>query len=399
MKLWRSLEGCLEAELLTADGPGAMDAIAGAGIVLWDVLPEDALRLRFRVSAGSFRRLKSLTDRRGEKLTVLRRQGIYWRFRALVRRPVLLLGLLFLFCAQLFLPTRVLFIRISGNETVPARQILAAAEDCGLSFGADRRAIRSEKIKNALLGAIPELKWAGVNTSGCVAVISVAEKQPAPAMEPEEAGVASLAASRDGVLKSLLVTRGTALCAAGQAVERGQVLISGYTDCGNVVLAQRAKGEAMAYTAREIQAILPQTSLQRVRLLRTERRVSILFGKKRIKLWFGSGISGMECGRMYREYPLTLPGGFQLPVRLAVDTCSVWETARNTLPEDGVRGHLQTFSRDYLRSAMIAGSILNASETMTRQKNAYVFSGRYSCLESIGVTVREQTGETNEQGS
>ena len=57
MKLWRSLEGCLEAELLTADGPGAMDAIAGAGIVLWDVLPEDALRLRFRVSAGSFRRL------------------------------------------------------------------------------------------------------------------------------------------------------------------------------------------------------------------------------------------------------------------------------------------------------------------------------------------------------
>ena len=102
---------------------------------------------------------------------------------------------------------------------------------------------------------------------------------------------------------------------------------------------------------------------------------------------------------MYREYPLTLPGGFQLPVRLAVDTCSVWETARNTLPEDGVRGHLQTFSRDYLRSAMIAGSILNASETITRQKNAYVFSGRYSCLESIGVTVREQTGETNEQGS
>ena len=48
---------------------------------------------------------------------------------------------------------------------------------------------------------------------------------------------------------------------------------------------------------------------------------------------------------------------------------------------------------------MIAGSILNASETMARQKNAYVFSGRYSCLESIGVTVREQTGETNEQGS
>ncbi len=399
MKLWRSLEGFLEAELLTADGPGSMEAIAGAGIVLWDVRPEDALRLRFRVSARCFRKLKTLADKRGEKLTIIRRQGIYWRFRALTRRPVLALGLLFLLFAQLFLPTRVFFIRVSGNESVPTRQILAAAAECGLSFGANRRAIRSEKIKNALLYAIPELKWAGVNTSGCVAVISVAEKQSAAAMEPEEEGVASVTASRDGVLKSLLVTRGTALCVPGQAVERGQVLISGYTDCGNVILAQSAKGEAMAYTDREIEAVLPQTRLQRGRLLKTERRASILFGKKRIKLWFGSGISGTECGRMYQEYPLTLPGGFQLPVRLAVDTCTVWETGEDALPKDSVRVHLQTFSRDYLRSVMIAGSILDASETVTRRKDAYVFFGRYSCLESIGATVREQTGETNEQGS
>ena len=102
---------------------------------------------------------------------------------------------------------------------------------------------------------------------------------------------------------------------------------------------------------------------------------------------------------MYQEYPLTLPGGFQLPVRLAVDTCTVWETGEDALPKDSVRVHLQTYSRDYLRSVMIAGSILNVSETVTRQKDAYVFSGRYSCLESIGATVREQTGETNEQGS
>ena len=396
MKLWRSLEGCLEAELLTADGPGAMDAIAGAGIVLWDVLPEDALRLRFRVSAGSFRRLKSLTDRRGEKLTVLRRQGVYWRFRALARRPVLLLGLLFLFCAQLFLPTRVLFIRVSGNETVPARQILAAAEDCGLSFGADRRAIRSEKIKNALLGAIPKLKWAGVNTSGCVAVISVAEKQPAPAMEPEEAGIASLAASRDGVLKSLLVTRGTALCAPGQAVERGQVLISGYTDCGNVVLAQQAKGEAMAYTAREIQTILPQTSLQRVRLLKTERRVSILFGKKRIKLWIGSGIWGTECDRMYQEYQLTLPGGFRLPVALAADRFCVSPLREEAVPEAEAGALLRILSESSLKADMLAGVIQKKQEALSHTAGRYCLTGAYTCREVISRRIWEQIGDTNE---
>lgn len=399
MKLWHSLEGFLEAELLTADPPAALEAIAGAGIVLWDVTPEDPLRLRFLVDRRHFRSLLALSEKLGGRLRILHRRGIYWRFFALLHRPVLLFGLVLLLFAQLFLPTRVLFIRVDGNASVPTREILAAAADCGLTFGANRRAIRSEKIKNGLLSAIPALKWAGVNTEGCVAVISVAEKLPVSSMEPEDTGIANVRASRDGVLKSLLVTRGTALCTPGQAVERGQVLISGFTDCGNVTLAQAAKGEAMAYTAREMEAYLPEMGLQKVRCVKTTRRVSILFGKKRIKMWFGSGIPGTECGRMYQEYPLKLPGGFVLPVSLAVDTYSVWETARDTLPEDSVLPWLQTFSRDCLQKSMIAGSILNASETFARRGGAYVFSGRYSCLESIGVTLREQTGETHEQGS
>ena len=36
--------------------------------------------------------------------------------------------------------------------------------------------IRSEKVKNSLLQRIPQLQWAGINTDGCVAVISVREK-------------------------------------------------------------------------------------------------------------------------------------------------------------------------------------------------------------------------------
>lgn len=396
MKLWTSLSGSIRAELLTADPAGALDAMADAGIVLTDVCPEGMLCLRFSVSRPDFFGLEALAAKRGERLRVLGRLGVFWRIRAVAGRPVLALGLLGLLCLQLWIPTRIFFIRVSGNERIPAGQILAAAENCGLRFGANRRALRSEAVKNSLLSTIPELKWAGVNTKGCVAVISVAEKQPAAAVEPEETGVGSLVAIRDGILKSLLCTRGTALCRPGQAITQGQVLISGYTDCGRTTLAQTARGEAMAYTGRELEVVTPRYLLQKGSETKTVRRYSIVLGKKRIKLWFGSGILGMECGRMYREYPLTLPGGFALPVTWAVDSYQICSLSEMQIPEETADARMRRFAGTYLPQIMTAGKILDASETFAPEQEIYRLSGSYACLESIGRFRREETGETNE---
>ena len=125
MKLWTSLTGLIQAELLTADPAGALCAIADAGIALRDVTPEGELCLRFSVARPSYGRLLRLTRKRGETLTILGRTGLYWRFRALAGRPVLLAGLALLLCAQILIPTRIFFVRVSGNQRVPARQILA----------------------------------------------------------------------------------------------------------------------------------------------------------------------------------------------------------------------------------------------------------------------------------
>ena len=396
MKLWTSLTGLIQAELLTADPAGALCAIADAGIALRDVTPEGELCLRFSVARPSYGRLLRLTRRRGETLRILGRTGLYWRFRALAGRPVLLAGLALLLCAQILIPTRIFFVRVSGNQRVPARQILAAAESCGLRFGANRRALRSEAIKNSLLSAIPELKWAGVNTRGCVAVISVAEKQPAVPVEPAQTGVASVIAARDGVIKSLLCTRGTPLTKPGQAVTKGQVLISGYTDCGKTVLAQRAQGEIMAYTHRDFQVYTPKYCLQKAGEAKIIRRWSLILGKKRIKLWFGSGILGRECGRMCKEYPLTLPGGFVLPVSLVLEEYTAVSLTPERISPREAEEQLKTFSKDFLRQSMAAGTVQTAAETVSLSQGAYVLSGFYSCLESIGVARQEQIGDIHE---
>ena len=176
MDFWNSLGGIVMVELTSADPVGALQTISENGIVLQHVEFIRDLTLRCDIRRRDYRKLLRLTKKRGDVLHICGKRGLYWSIKSLLKRPVLVLGICFLLAVILYLPTRVLFVQVEGNETIPSRQVLSAAEDCGINFWSSRRKVRSEKVKNALLGALPELTWAGVNTKGCVAVISVRER-------------------------------------------------------------------------------------------------------------------------------------------------------------------------------------------------------------------------------
>ena len=396
MNFWRSLDGEIQIELVTADPAGALAAIAKEGIPIRQVLPQEKLTLFFRLRRRDLDALDRLAEKRGEKLTIRRRLGLYYTFQRLYHRKLLLTGLFLLLLLALLIPTRVLFFRVTGNSRIPAGEILAAAEEHGLRFGVSRRGVRSEKIKNSLLSTIPELKWVGVNTYGCVAEIRVAEKPAQVPMEPDSNGLSHLAAALDGVVTDVTVTRGTALCTPGQTVSKGDVLISGLMDCGITQKATTAQGEVTALTNRTFAAATPENFLVRGDTGKKVTRWSLVLGKKRIKLWIGSGIWGTECDRIYWEYPLTLPGGFCLPVALAADRFCVSPLREEEVPEAEAEVQLRSFAEDSLKAAMLAGVIQEKQETLSHTVGRYSLTGEYLCQEVISRRVWEQIGDTNE---
>ena len=170
------LKALITLEITGADISGTLRAMNNAEITLLATVPKGELTVQVTVLRQDYGKCKRIIEKRGDKITVKNRRGLYWTFRRLLDRPVLVLGMLLILAAALYLPSRVLFVRVEGNHRVPSRKILATAENCGIGFGASRRAVRSEKMKNNLLEAVPELQWAGVNTQGCVAVITVRER-------------------------------------------------------------------------------------------------------------------------------------------------------------------------------------------------------------------------------
>jgi len=372
----------IQFELTSADLPGALVAMNQTGCDIRDVITIGEMTVRFLSEKGSARRLRDVLERRGDRLRQLRRLGLKQNIRPWIRHPVLILGITLLLVLTVWLPTRVFFVQIEGNRLSPTNLILEKAEACGITFGSLRREVRSEQMKNALLEALPQLQWAGINTAGCVATITVREAQPVPEKDGKTA--TSIVASRDGVIRSCTVSRGTALCVPGQAVRAGEMLISGLTDCALVILADRAEGEVFAETTRKVMARTPGSACFRQGKTRTEQKFSLIIGKNRINFDNDSGILDSSCDKMYVEYYLTLPGGFRLPLGLGIETVIFCDTV-----EDAVSGSgevMERYARSYLLSHMVAGKILEQQIAIEGNR----LYADYICLEMIGQNRYEE---------
>ena len=170
--------GTVEAELVSADPAAALTYYSAQGLRLQDPELTAPLTLTMTMAPHTWRRLEPMAQARGDRCRCIRRYGLMVSLARSRRRLPFWVAAAAMLLAVLYAPSRVWFVEVEGNETVPARKILLAAEECGVKFWAKSGEIRSEQVKNQILNLVPELQWAGVNFSGGLAVISVRERLP-----------------------------------------------------------------------------------------------------------------------------------------------------------------------------------------------------------------------------
>ena len=261
-------------------------------------------------------RVTRLVRAAGCECHVEERGGFPAIFGGLQRRlwlPVLLLAAA---AAAVIVPKFVFFYTVEGNETVPSAQILRELQELGVGFGTYGPSIKPQELKNQMLLRIPKLQWLTVQQSGMRAVVVVRER---PEKEPvlDRRSPVNVVAARAGVLTRVQAEAGNCLCAPGQAVTAGELLVSAYTDFGFKTQVTAARAEIYAETIRRATCVLPQH--WSVKEAKTARRsaVSLLVGRRRITL-FGGGIPEKPCEKETKTYWLTLPGGFSLPLGIAI---------------------------------------------------------------------------------
>ena len=387
MILEEKLKDNVKVILTSADINGALHAIAAHDIEVHEVEYLDTLHICFAIHGKNLSALHDLTQKRGEHVEIKKRIGTFAMFSKIRKRPILMIGLAGILFLSCWVSTRVLFVRIEGNNMIPTKQIMEQAKRCGINFGARRRDVRSENMKNALLDAMPALQWAGVNTYGCNAVITVRERNDLQNGK-ENTNISSIIALRDGVIRDMTVQQGNALCRVGQAVKARQILVSAYTDCGIYIRASGAKAEIYGETQRYLCAIAPIEFSYRVNILGNSKKYSLILGKKRINLFKGSGILGGTCAKIYEEKYVTLPGGFVLPIGIVCEQTVMYDVS-SALAGDA-ESMLLPFAEAYLKSLMQAGQILRSDQVYIQAERFCRLDGLFSCYEMIGMAHPEE---------
>lgn len=379
----------IDAVITAADLAQLLSALNRAEIELFNVEQIDEITVRIQFLAKELERLTQIADRCGALVKIVRKLGIYYYLKRILFRPFLVLSVILPVFLTFFLSERIFFFCVEGNQSVPSSLILEKAELAGLKFGTVRSEIRSEKIKNMLLEELPALQWVGVNTTGTVGTISVREKSSVDDRNAE-AAVSSIVASRDGILLSCNVLKGRRVCHVGQAVEKGQLLVSGYLEQGNITQGCNADAEISALTDRSIVLLTPLMRIERVRQLNQHICYGLRIGKKQIKFCNHSGIYDSTCVKMYEEEYWTLPGGFQMPIALICESVQQFETVNKQLTEQDDFLWITEAASNHITSQMVAGRILSQSMDLQYLDDLGVLIGNYACQEMIGEVRYEE---------
>lgn len=265
----------------------------------------------FAVSLPSYRRARRALD--GSVVySASEIFGLPAVFLRYLRRFGIHLGVLVSLLCLLFLRSRVLDVRVEGNETVSDHVILEELERVGLYPGVSWSSLDTARMEASLLETSSHVGWINVNRRGLVAYVTVKEKEVHE--EPTQDGYRNLVSAYDAVIEEIVLRRGAPCVEVGQTVSRGQLLLSGILEDGTLTYAD---GEVRGRVHDTVEIFVGRLCAPAVS--KEERLVSLkfdFFGKS-INI-FKKNTSNLPEGCVIIEdnRKCTLFGGRTLPISL-----------------------------------------------------------------------------------
>ena len=389
------LFGTVTAKVTGAQPEDFLNLCARENLILWRMLQRDLVTLEIQVTARQFPRLEALARGMGFEVTAEAHRGLPYFFLRFRRRYALLAGLAV--CLVLFgVGARtVLTIDVTGNETLTKEEIISQLRLCGVSVGTYGPGIPIREVENQMMLAMDQLTFFSLNLHGTRAEVIVREKDPAPELRQETVPT-DVISSAAGVITHIEPWVGDAQVQEGDAVLKGDVLISGYMELDTVgneweengpVLGQllvHAEGEVWAETRHVMTAQIALTAPAKVYTGEETTRYSLSLMGKRVKFYQNSGISYENYDTISKLKSWTPIAGKTLPVVWEKETYRAYETTTITLDAAAAEELLREKLLESLTGLMDQGEVLETEYTVSRQGEILQVTLLARCSEQIG---------------
>lgn len=232
---------------------------------IWGVKRVSANAITLYASIASFYELRKLTREQRLKVRILKKHGLPVSLLGLRYRKVILFGWIVVLALILLASRSVWFISVNGCDVIDESEIMAILDNMDVRIGARRSGIQTSQLGIALMNEDSRISWAGATLTGVVLTIDVKEAVLAPDIV-DDTVPAHIYAAKDGIVKKIVALNGKANVKAGDAVMKGELLISGYvgSNTGTGFLV-RARGDVIAQVIYAFSATAGPQVLQSAR--------------------------------------------------------------------------------------------------------------------------------------
>ncbi|MDD2619690.1 MAG: sporulation protein YqfD [Syntrophomonadaceae bacterium] len=253
------------------------------GIYIWDIKKEHN-SIVLKVKASGYEALKSICEENDYILEITNKQGFPF-FKGVFKRRVGFLSGALIFVASLYLLSSFIwFVDVSGNKQVEKKRILTSAAKYGVYEGAAKWGFITSEVEKAMHKELSELAYIKVGIDGVKANIEVVEKV---FPQDEISGQCHMVASKDGVVKEVLVLDGQPAVKEGDVVARGEILISGimFPSTSPFLIEENTIEVKQPYMVRARGTVKAEVNYQSYGECRLVSEETILTGNKKSRIY------------------------------------------------------------------------------------------------------------------
>ena len=233
-----------------------LNLVAHMGINLWGI-ERGEVDLTAYVAAGEYKKLRGPARRTHTRLRVLEREGVPFVIHRYRKRWGIPVGILLCLAIIWYLSGFIWTIEIAGNEQVENAVILESLQKYGLGVGSRKQEFDLDELEQRILLERQDLSWVTLSLRGTTLYVEVRELEERPEVV-DTSQPANVVAAESGQIVKLEVYDGQAVVEEGDAVAKGDLLVSGVLEDknGNAIL-RHAQASVLARVSYAEQIEIP----------------------------------------------------------------------------------------------------------------------------------------------
>lgn len=289
------------------------------GLEVWGLGCNREGDYEFYMTVAGCRRIKPLVRKARVRLRITGRFGLPFFIYKYKKRWYYAAGILSFFLVLYVMSLFIWDIQFEGNYRYTYDTLIRYLDSQDVDYGMLKSRIHCEDLETSLRTSFPEITWVSARVSGTRLLVHIKENEVLSTVPDQDRTPCDIVAARSGTITSMVVRQGIPMVSQGEAVEEGQVLVSGripiIDDNGEEVNAYtvHADADVEARTAREYETSFPLLHRERVGTGRRRRGWYVKAGTWSFTLLMPTRGKG-EWDYAMDEQQLKLFSNFYLPL-------------------------------------------------------------------------------------